>query len=109
MSEKMIWTASSFKRDGEQVREAFNRSPRKSVRRASLKTRIPMSTGCCVIRERMRLTPYKLTVRANLNEKLPGRWIGRVADGDNVVLKCLSHSPDLTQYDFFLWSYVKGL
>ena len=52
---------------------------------------------------------WKLTVRAYLNEKLPGRWIGRAVDGDNVLLKWPPRSPDLTPCDFFLWGYVKGL
>ena len=54
--------------------------------------------------------PYwKPTVRAYLNENLPGRWIGRASDNDNVLLKWLPRSPDLTHCDFFLWGYVKGL
>jgi len=52
---------------------------------------------------------WKLTVRAYLNENLPGRWIGRAGDEDNVLLKWPPRSPDLTPCDFFLWGYVKGL
>ncbi|CAM1313246.1 Uncharacterised protein r2_g2368 [Pycnogonum litorale] len=43
-----------------QVRETFSRSPKMSVRRASLETRIPKSTVWRVLRKRLRLTPYKL-------------------------------------------------
>lgn len=44
---------------------------------------------------------WKLTVRTYLNENLPGRWIGRASDNDNVLLKWPPRSPDLTPCDFF--------
>ena len=52
---------------------------------------------------------WKLSVRAYLNENLPGRWIGRAGNDDSVLLKWPPRSPDLTPCDFFLWGYVKGL
>ena len=44
----------------EQVREAFLRCPRKSVRRASLETQIPQTTVWRILRKRLRFKPYKL-------------------------------------------------
>ena len=52
---------------------------------------------------------WKLSVRAYLNENLPGRWIGRAGNDDSVLLKWPPRSSDLTPCDFFLWGYVKGL
>jgi hypothetical protein len=45
-------------------------------------------------------------VRVLLNRVLPHRWIGRAANGDN-LLAWPPRSPDLTPCDFFLWGSVK--
>ena len=45
---------------------------------------------------------FSKKVRAWLNEKFNGRWIGR--GGPN---SWASRSPDLTPLDFFLWGYIK--
>ena len=53
-------------------------------------------------------SPWKLTVRAYINEHLRGRRIGRGAgDGDNVLLKWPPRSPNMTPFDF-LGGYVNG-
>jgi hypothetical protein len=43
-------------------------------------------------------------VTAFLNEKFPGRWLGRYGP-----IKWSPRSPDLTPFDFFLWETVKQL
>lgn len=45
---------------------------------------------------------FSLIVRNWLNDKLPGRWIGRRGP-----IEWPARSPDLTPLDFFLWGYVK--
>jgi hypothetical protein len=45
---------------------------------------------------------YRTTVRAWLNEKFPGKWIGRRG-----AIEWAPRSPDLTPLDFFLWGYLK--
>lgn len=52
----------------EQVREAFLRSPRKSVRRASVETHIPQTTVWRILRKRLRFKPYKLQLVQALRE-----------------------------------------
>ena len=47
---------------------------------------------------------YAVIVGEWLDEKFPGRWIGRHGSFD-----WPARSPDLTQYDFFLWSYLKDI
>ena len=42
-------------------------------------------------------------VRAWLNEKFNGRWIGRGGP-----ISWAPRSPDLTPLDFFLWGYIKA-
>ncbi|KAK7073607.1 hypothetical protein SK128_017722, partial [Halocaridina rubra] len=44
---------------------------------------------------------WKLNVRPYLNENLPGRWIGCAGDENNVLLKWVPRSPDLTPCDIF--------
>jgi hypothetical protein len=50
---------------------------------------------------------YHLSVRAELNNLLPQRWIGRVGPNDDALLKWPPRSPDITPCDFFLWGYIK--
>ena len=45
---------------------------------------------------------WGLKVRAYLDTKFPGRWIGR--DGPT---PWSPRSPDLTPLDFFLWGFIK--
>lgn len=45
---------------------------------------------------------YQLDVRRWLNEKFPGKWIGRRGS-----IEWAPRSPDLTPCDFFLWGYLK--
>lgn len=52
----------------EQVREAFLRSTRKSVRRASTGTHIPQTTVWRILRKRLRFKPYKLQLVQALRE-----------------------------------------
>jgi hypothetical protein len=47
-------------------------------------------------------------VRVLLNRFLQQRWNGRAVKGDNHLLPWPPRSPDLTQYDFFLWGFVKA-
>jgi hypothetical protein len=42
------------------IQEAFQRSPRKSIRRASRELRIPRSTVHDVVHKRLRLRAYKI-------------------------------------------------
>ena len=45
---------------------------------------------------------YANVVRDALNEKLPGRWMGRRGP-----IEWPARSPDLSPLDFFLWGYIK--
>lgn len=45
---------------------------------------------------------YSLEVRTWLNQKFPGKWIGRRG-----AIEWAPRSPDLTPLDFFLWGYLK--
>lgn len=47
---------------------------------------------------------WGLAVRDFLNQRFPGRWIGR--DGP---ISWPPRSPDITPLDFFLWGYVKDI
>lgn len=47
---------------------------------------------------------YAIPVRAWLDEKLPGRWIGRRGP-----IEWPARSPDLAPCDFFLWGYLKNI
>lgn len=47
---------------------------------------------------------YAIRVRSWLDEKLPGRWIGRRGP-----MEWPARSPDLTPCDFFLWGYLKNI
>lgn len=46
---------------------------------------------------------YHLTVRNFLNERFPGRWIGRRG-----AIEWPARSPDLTPLDFFFWGFLKS-
>ena len=48
-----------------------------------------------------------LQFHGDLNEHLPGRWVGRAADTYNTFCTWPLRSPDLTLCDFFLWGFVK--
>ena len=50
---------------------------------------------------------WKRETRALLNERLPGRWIGRASERDDCLLHWPPRSPDITPLDFFLWGYIK--
>jgi len=45
---------------------------------------------------------YALPVREWLNERFPGKWIGRRG-----AIEWPARSPDLTPLDFFLWGHLK--
>ncbi len=45
-----------------------------------------------------------IPVRAWLDEKFPGRWIGRRGP-----IEWPTRSPDLSPCDFFLWGYLKNI
>ena len=47
---------------------------------------------------------YSLIVREWLDQKFPGRWIGRRGP-----IEWPARSPDLTPPDFFLWGYLKNI
>ena len=47
---------------------------------------------------------YSIAVRAWLDQKFPGRWMGRMGP-----IEWPPRSPDLTPPDFFLWGYLKQL
>ena len=50
---------------------------------------------------------WYLEVRKFLNNELPQHRIGRSAAYDLVLQSYPPRSPDLAQFDFFLWGYVK--
>lgn len=52
----------------EQVRTAFQRSPRKSIRRASRELQCPTTTVWRVLRRRLHMTPYKLQLVQQLKD-----------------------------------------
>lgn len=47
---------------------------------------------------------WDLNVRAHLNQRFPGRWIGRAGP-----VAWPPRSPDLTPPDFFLWGAMEAL
>ena len=53
----------------EQLRESFSRSPKKSTRRASRETGIPQPTVWRVLRKRLHLKPYKLTMVQHITDE----------------------------------------
>ncbi|PSN48396.1 hypothetical protein C0J52_18522 [Blattella germanica] len=72
----------------QRVWDAFVRSPKKSVRKASRELAMPVMTVWKVLRKRLHMRPYRLQL---LQAYLP--WPPR--------------SPDMTPLDFFLWRFVK--
>jgi hypothetical protein len=40
-------------------------------------------------------------------DRLPQRWIGHAAAGDQELTRWPPRSPDLTPCDFFLWGFIK--
>ena len=50
---------------------------------------------------------YARSVRQLLNERFPGKWIGRGAE-EAGLKNWPPRSPDLTILDFFVWGYVKS-
>jgi hypothetical protein len=54
----------------------------------------------------MSVSHFDTNIRELLNSVPPQRWIGRAADGNNILL-WPPRSPDLTPCDFFLWGFVK--
>ena len=63
---------------------------------------VPQLTGEFVFQQDGAPPHRALEVRAFLNERLPGRWVGRAADRDDALLMWPSRSPDLTHMDFFM-------
>jgi len=51
---------------------------------------------------------FALSVREILNERFPGRWIGRGSPTSLAPLPWSPHSPDLTTPDNSLWGIIKG-
>src|SRR5215469_14982797 len=47
---------------------------------------------------------FGFVVRDALNDRFPGRWIGRAAP-----IPWPPRSPDLTPLDFYLWGHVKDM
>ena len=47
---------------------------------------------------------YAIIVRNWLDQKLPGRWLGRRGP-----IEWPARSPDLAPCDFFLWGYLKNI
>ena len=52
---------------------------------------------------------HDLSTRRYTPSPFSNRWIGHAGDENEELLHWLSHSPDLTPLDFFLWGYVKDL
>lgn len=50
---------------------------------------------------------WHLEVREFLNQRIPGRWIGRTGQNDAALHYWPPRSPDLTVCDFFLWGFIK--
>jgi hypothetical protein len=51
---------------------------------------------------------FALSVRDILNERFPGRWIGRDSPTSPAPLPWPPHSPDLITPDSSLWGIIKG-
>jgi len=51
---------------------------------------------------------FALSVRDILNERFPGRWIGRGSPTSPAPLPWPPRSPDLTTPDNLLWGIIKG-
>ena len=84
------------------VRDAFQRSPRKSVRRTSLELRMPRSTVHKVLHTRLRLHAYKLQLVQELKpndrpqrEAFATEILSRI-DEDNDYLKHVVFSDEAT-------------
>lgn len=89
----------------DRVRDVYVRSPGKSTRSASLELQIPQPTVWKILRT---VWPHwHSQVRNYLDERLPGRWIGRASEENMVYKRWPPRSPDLTPCDYFLWGYVK--
>ncbi|PSN44358.1 hypothetical protein C0J52_19621, partial [Blattella germanica] len=73
----------------QRVRDAFVRSPKKSVRKASRELTMPVMTVWKVLRKRLHMCPYRLQL---FQAYLP--WPPR--------------SPDMTPLDFFPLGFCKG-
>jgi hypothetical protein len=52
---------------------------------------------------------FHRAVRANLNEHLSNRWIGRAGHADSALMKWPPRSPDLTPCDLILRGHIKDL
>ena len=84
------------------VRDAFQRSPRKSVRRASIELRMPRSTVHKVLHKRLRLRAYKVQLVQELKphdrpqrEAFATEILSRI-DEDNDYLKHVVFSDEAT-------------
>jgi hypothetical protein len=83
------------------VRDAFQRSPRKSTRRASHELRIPHSTVVKILHKRLRLCAYKMQlVQALEPDDRPRRAafateiLQRIDDNDYLTRVCFSDEPN---------------
>lgn len=82
----------------ERIREAFQRSPRKSIRRASVQLNIPPTTVHTVLHKRLRLRAYKLQLHQMItpNDRLERKrfaetMLDKVDDDDSFLTRvCFS-------------------
>ena len=52
---------------------------------------------------------WRHETRALLNERLPGRLIGRASERDTFLLHLPPRSTDITPLEMFLWGYLKDI
>jgi hypothetical protein len=86
----------------EAILQAFQRSPRKSIRSASLELRIPRSTVHDVLHKRLRLRAYKIQLVQKLRENdkpvnhtLALEMLSRL-DDDDAFMKHVAFSHEAT-------------
>ncbi|KAJ4437734.1 hypothetical protein ANN_17880 [Periplaneta americana] len=86
----------------ERIREAFQRSPRKSIRQASVQLNIPPTTVHTVLHKRLRLRAYKLQLHQMItpNDKLERKRFAETmldkVDDDDTFLTRVCFSDEAT-------------
>ena len=122
------WRPRTSAENIERVRQAFSRSPIKSIRTAARELELLPTTVHKVLHKRLRLYAYKVQMLQRLqpNDKpkrkeFADNMLQRISE-DKEFLKriCFSdettfhvswppRSPDITLLEFFLWVYVKDI
>ncbi|KAJ4439097.1 hypothetical protein ANN_15054 [Periplaneta americana] len=99
----------------ERIREAFQRSPRKSIRQASVQLNIPPTTVHTVLHKRLRLRAYKLQLHQMItpNDKLERKRFAETmldkVDDDDTFLTRVCFSDEATFHTVTADTYLDML